>query len=189
MEQFRAYIQEFVHFPDEEFEDIQQHFKEEILLKRRFFHQAGEVCNRVAYIREGALRSYYKLDMTEFTRFVLMRGQFATALTSFVTQKPARENIQALTDCRLYTLDYETNEMLYAKYPKWQELGRKLIAYYHQKLEERVFRLLTQSAEERYRALTEEQPELLQEVPLQYIASILGVTRETLSRIRRKISR
>lgn len=189
MNALRRYIEAFVSFSEEEFEDILGHFKREELKKGHYFHRAGTPCDRVAYIEVGALRSFYALEGGDFTRFVLMRNSFATALTSFVSQQPAKENIQALTNCTLWTLDYETNEQLYAKYPKWQELGRKLIAYYHQKLEERVFRLLTQSAEERYRNLTEEQPELLRDVPLQYIASILGVTRETLSRIRRKISR
>lgn len=189
MDSLRSYIEQFVSFTEEEFADILRHFQFEQLKKGDFFHHAGAPCQRVAYIRSGALRSFYKLENQDFTRFVLLKNSFATALTSFVSQTPSRESIQAVTDCELYVIDYESNEALYAKYPKWQELGRKLIAYYHAKLEDRVFRLLTQSAEERYRTLTAEQPELLREVPLQYIASILGVTRETLSRVRKKISR
>jgi len=98
----------------------------------------------------------------------------------------ARWNIQALTDCKLYTIKQEAYERIRDHVANWDELEKLFIAKCFLTLEDRVFSQISMSAEERYQMLFEQNPGLFNEVPLQYIASMLGMSAETFSRIRAK---
>jgi CRP-like cAMP-binding protein len=98
----------------------------------------------------------------------------------------ARWNIQALTNCKLYTIEKENYSQLKSIMPNWSEIEKQFIAGCFIALEDRVFRHLSLSVEERYKQLFESNKELFNQVPLQYIASMLGMSPETFSRIRNK---
>ncbi|MGS0527187.1 Crp/Fnr family transcriptional regulator [Zobellia nedashkovskayae] len=105
---------------------------------------------------------------------------------SFSFKQRARWNIQALTDCELYTINKENYALLNSVVPNWAEMEKQFIAGCFVQLEERVFSHLSLSAEERYNQLFENNKALFNQVPLQYLASMLGMSPETFSRIRNK---
>ena len=185
----KAFFNSIVKLTDEEFEDISKYFKPVKLKEGAYFVEEGQVCNKIAFIREGFMRAFYEInDDVEVTKYIQPRHTLITAFASFNSRKPSQEYIQALTDCELWVIDYNSMQTLYSKYPKWQELGRLVVEQIYQYLEARILSFLTLNAEERYRNLLNENPKLIQDVPLRYIASMLGITPETLSRIRQKVN-
>ncbi|GIV34937.1 MAG: cyclic nucleotide-binding protein [Chitinophagales bacterium] len=184
----KAFFNQIVKLTDEEAEDISRYFKPLTLKEGRFLVEKGEVCNRIAFIRKGFMRAFYEInDEVEVTKYIQPKHTLITAFTSFISRQPSEEYIQALTDCDLWVIDYKSMQHLYAKYPKWQELGRIIMEQIYQYMEKRILSFLTLNAEQRYKSLLEENPRLIQDVPLRYIASMLGITPETLSRIRQKV--
>ncbi|RDC62767.1 Crp/Fnr family transcriptional regulator [Adhaeribacter pallidiroseus] len=107
-------------------------------------------------------------------------------LASFIFNQPARWNIQALTDCVLYVIETTDYQNIGRIIPHWTELEKLFIAKCFIVLEDRVLQHLSLSAEERYEQLFNFNKELFNQVPLQYLASMLGMTPETFSRIRKK---
>jgi CRP-like cAMP-binding protein len=111
----------------------------------------------------------------------------ATSLYSFETQTPNFENIEILEDSTLYAISYESLQYLYHHYPEFNLLGRRLVEKYYVELMERTLSFQFQSARERYLQLLTNRPQILQRASLGHIASYLGISQETLSRIRTKI--
>jgi CRP-like cAMP-binding protein len=101
-------------------------------------------------------------------------------------REPSRWNIQAITDAKIYTIDYDRYNSIGKLIPKWNELKKLFLGKCFVTIENRVFDLLSLSAEERYQQLFDYNRELLNHVPSQYLASMLNMTPETFSRIRRK---
>ncbi|MEM6262440.1 MAG: Crp/Fnr family transcriptional regulator [Bacteroidota bacterium] len=193
MEQFQDqqslydHLNRFMPIAADELEQAMPYFESRELEKGEYLVKAGQVCREIAFIAEGMVRSYYEINGKEVTRFVLLRHRFVTALASCTSGQPSREYIQAIAPCRLLVIPYPKLLELYDRFPNWNRLGRLVVEQSHVELEERMLSLLSLNAEERYQVLSLEQPELLRNVPLQYIASILGIKPETLSRIRRKL--
>ena len=124
-------------------------------------------------------------DGKEITTWFASENDAVTSMYSFITQKPSYETIEVLEDCILYEINYENVQLLLKKYPEFNLIGRLLTEKYYIKLEERTMSLQFQSATERYLKLLQ-QPQLLQKASLGMIASYLGISQETLSRIRKK---
>ena len=110
-----------------------------------------------------------------------------TDIASFLFRNPSRFNIHALTDTRLYTIEHEQYIGMGKLMPKWNEFEKLFIAKCFVMIENRVFDLISKPAEERYQQLFDQNRELFNQVPLQYLASMLGMTPETFSRIRKKM--
>ena len=150
---------------------------------------AGTICQNLYFIERGVLRMYYKKGESQITRYMASEGEFATALSSFLTQRPTKENMEAIEPSTLWVLSYTDLHTLYAQIPVWNIFSRRLLeeAYLENTL--RMEGLITQTAEERYLTFIESNPELAMRVPQQYIATYLGITPISLSRIRAKIAR
>lgn len=161
-------------------------FTPQELKKNAFFAEAGKTCRRLAYIRSGLLRLYFDVDGTEVTQWIAVENTFVTDLASFIFQSPGRWSIQALTDCELLVISHEAHAALSRQYPQWLAFENQLLSRCFVMLENRVFSHLHMNAEERFQQLFAEQRELFNRVPLQYIASMMGMTPETLSRLRKK---
>ena len=172
-------------FTNEELEEASKLFRVELLRKNAFISKEGLICDRMAFIRTGLMRSFYNIKGKDTTTYFLGPGSIAVAMSSFIEMKPAFENIQALEDSEVLILSKEKLESLYRKSWKWQQTGRVIIEQYYVIMEKRSIALQTLSAKERYDALMQEHPGLLLKVPLHYVASYLGISPETLSRIRR----
>ena len=170
---------------NEELEIVPSYFHEEKLNKNEFFTQANKKCKRLSLIKSGILRIYTLNDEKEITQWISTENYFVTEISSFFFDEPNRWNIQALTETRLLTISKPNYIKLCQEFPKWNEIEKKFIAKCFVILEDRVFSHLSMSAEERYDFYFNQNFELFNEVPLNYIASLLGMSAETLSRIRK----
>lgn|SRR5688572_18576507 len=157
--------------------------------KGDFLVKAGQVCRFVSFLNSGLARLYYNLEGKDISIGFVLPGQYTSEYESFLTQKPAGQSIDALTDLEVIDLGYNDMQRLYKDFPAYQEFGRKIAEMLFIYLNQRTTALLAMSPEERYRHMIADQPALLQQVPQYMLASFIGVTPEHLSRIRKKISR
>lgn len=188
-EKLKSYAEKFASFSEADWLIITPCFQPFHLNKNDYLIQAGGVCNYVYFINSGGLRMFYLEGGKDITRFFTFENRFASALTSFLTRQPSLENIQALEDTELLRLSYGDLQRLYREVPAWQELGRKILEAAYVISTHRIEALICLDATQRYLNLLETFPDIFQRVPQYHIASYLGVEPETLSRIRRKLSR
>ena len=187
MKEFKEIIREnFGELTDEEIEVLQPYFREEKLAKNKFFTQTDKYCRKLSLVKTGLLRIYRLSDGKEITQWISTPNYFITEISSFFFDRPSRLSIQALTDVELLTIDKKSYLELSKKLPKWKEIETQFIAKCFAILEDRVFSHLSMSAEERYNLYFEQNKELFNQVPLHYIASVLGMSAETFSRIRKR---
>nr|WP_321354353.1 Crp/Fnr family transcriptional regulator [uncultured Draconibacterium sp.] len=186
MDELKKQISSYFGLSNERLDEIAALFAETELNKGAYFIKTGQHCNKLSFIKSGFIRVYSKLNDREVTQWIGGKDYFLTELNSFLFDHPARWNIMALTDCKLYTLDKANYRRLKEMVPNWDEIEKKIIAGCFVTLENRIFDQLSLSAEERYNKLFQQNKELLNQVPLQYIASMLGMSPETFSRIRNK---
>lgn len=170
----------------EELSSITAFFEIEVLKKGDFFQKAGTQCHRLSFIQSGFLRIFLETENKEVTQWISSKGYFITDLSGFILNQPARRTIQALTDVEIYTIRKSDYDTIRTVFPEWNEFEKMFIIHCFTTLENRIFSHLSMTAEERYNYFFENNRELFNQVPLQYIASMLGMTPETFSRIRKK---
>ena len=156
------------------------------LAKGAFLITEGKVCRHIYFLEKGCLRGFYHQDGKEITYWFGFENNFVTSFFSFITQKPCVEHIQVIEDCALWAISYDDLQKLYNTYPDIERFGRIMNERYYVMLEERFVGNHFKEARERYENLIANAPHIVQRVPLGYIASYLGITQETLSRIRNK---
>tara|TARA_R110000744_G_scaffold59805_1_gene124158 strand:+ start:3001 stop:3579 length:579 start_codon:yes stop_codon:yes gene_type:complete len=169
-----------------ELEIVQPYFKEEQLLKNEFFTLSGKKCDRLSFIKSGLLRIYSIADGKEVTQWISTENYLITEVMGFFFDKSNRWNIQALVDTSLITISKQNYLKLCNEFPKWNSLEKEFIVKCFVMIEDRVFSHISMTAEERYDLYYRQNKELFNQVPLQYIASVLGMSAETLSRIRNR---
>ena len=161
-------------------------FKLQRLQKGKYLLKSNSPCKSLSFVQSGLLRIFVQVEEKEVTQWISTKGYFSVDLSSFIFGTPSRWNIQALTDTELYTISVEDYNRIADLIPKWRELEKLFIVRCFTILEDRIFSHLSMTAEERYDFFFEYNRELFNQVPLQYIASMLGMTPETFSRIRKK---
>ncbi|WP_294214720.1 Crp/Fnr family transcriptional regulator [uncultured Chryseobacterium sp.] len=178
--------QHFGLISSEDLSIIRTYFREEKLGKNEFFTKSDQVCNRMSIIKSGILRIYALSDGKEITQWLSVPDSFITEAMGFFFNQPNRWTIQAFTEVELLTITKTDYQKLCKEFPKWNEIEKQFIVKCFMMMEERIFSHLSMTAEERYNRYFERHKELFTQVPLQYIASVLGMTPETFSRIRRR---
>lgn len=157
---------------------------------------SGQICDRVIFIKSGIARSH-RLDAEgrDFTWYfhfnddnARMHNLFAIDFASFTTAEPSQLSIEALSEVTFEAIPRDKVEAIYRDSPLWREFGRLMAEQAYNTLHHRVLSLLSESAQERYRRLLQECPDLLAKVPHYHIASYLSITPQSLSRIRREIA-
>lgn len=160
-------------------------FQARSIEKDGYFLEFGKRCQEVAFVNSGMLRVFYPNEKGEDTScYFAMPSEFITSFSSLANDTPSIENIQAILPTELLVISKQNLEMLYRQVPASQELGRKSAERIAIMMEKRIAMFMTKSAKDRYRFILEHQPALLQNVPLQYLASYLGITPQHLSRLR-----
>lgn len=144
-------------------------------------------CESLFFIEKGLLRGYYFDEDKEITNWFAAEKEFATCFYSFIVKKPSFEFVQALEDCVLTEISYTSLQNLYSRFPETERIGRIITENYYIKLEERILSLQFKTAKERYQKLQSSKAHLLQRASLGQIASYLGISQETLSRIRSEV--
>jgi CRP-like cAMP-binding protein len=168
-------------------EHIEEAFATEELAKNQFWVTAGQYADRIAFIEAGKMRIYYgDAEGIEHTCFFAVENTFTASFTSFLTQTPTHENIVAIETVRLRSIHRDDLDALSALVPKVQIVRRILAENLFIVMEKRIMGLQAKSALFRYENMLENDPQLLQTVPLQYLASFLGITPQHLSRLRKR---
>lgn len=152
------------------------------------FIERGKTCNHFAFVADGIMRAYNLYDGVENTTCLCSNNTFATSSVSFITQTPSNVAIQALEDVTLVLISHEDLNVLYSKSTFWEKVGRVVAEREYIELQQSSWRNGPLPAKEKYLTLLKENPGVVNRVPLHYIASYIGVTPETLSRIRKKIA-
>ena len=155
--------------------------------KGTHFLEAGKKCQHIAFIESGVMRNYHIDERgNEVVNYMTCEGEFNTVYKYFQSQEVCPEHIQAVTDCELRVISLQQFQQLKQELTVFQRLIEELVMEGLNCKEERLQAYLTQDAQKRYEHLIKRQPQVVQYSPLQYIASYLGITRETLSRIRNR---
>lgn len=186
MTELEKYIQTYFGVTNDDLEKIISFFKPITLKKGDFFLKTGRYSDRLGFVQSGIIREFLFIDDKEVTKWISTKGYFVVDLSSFIFTQPARWNFQALTDCELYVIDNKNYQQIGQMIPNWTNLEKLFIAKCFTVLEDRIVTHLCMTAEERYHQLFSFNKELFNQVPLQYLASMLGMTPETLSRLRKK---
>ncbi len=188
MQAFNQYLKQFPHYTPKVFEELQPLLSIREIKEGDYFLREGKISKEIGFIEKGLLRLYYLDDGKEVTNCFCKENTIMTSYSSMITQTESDIAIQAIEPSKLIVLTYDSLQKLYAKNLFWQRLGRLTAEseYITTECHNRFLRDL--SATDRYKQILDEDAELLQRVPLNYLASYLQVAPETLSRIRKKIS-
>jgi len=145
----------------------------------------GSISRHIYFIVKGAARAYFTdREGREHTSWFMGKGDLMISVYSFYTQQPAAENIELLEESTLLSMTWDQLQMIYAEFPEYNFHGRLVTEKYYIQSEERAILFRTKKPLERYELLLQKRPGILQQASLGQIASFLGMTQETLSRIR-----
>lgn len=170
----------------QELDELISYFSLHKFSKKEMILQAGKFSDTVYFVTEGLVRIYYEKEGKEITNWFIQENMMFAATYSILTGEPNYSNYEALEDTYVLKIQYPLLESFYAKYHSLEYMGRKMIEAYYGAFMKKTFDVLFLSAEERYNLFTRDRMDLLNRVPLRYVASYLGITQETLSRLRAK---
>lgn len=186
---FKSFLRTIVPISDLDFDNSTLKFRMLTLNKGDYFVKAGDVCKSAAYINTGILRTFYNNEKGEDTTYCFcVENNLNTSFKSFISQTESTLTIQALEKTELFVIDYKDLQQLYLDFPVWQNIGRILVEKEYIVMEKYASTLNSESAMQKYVRLLSEQPSIIQRASIQDIASYLGVSRETLSRIRKQLT-
>jgi CRP-like cAMP-binding protein len=182
-------FQKRIHLTDEEFGRCVTFFVSKKVRKKQFILQEGEVCRHIAFVTSGCLRSY-TVDSNGEEHIIqfAIEDWWISDLQSFLSGKPTTYNIDALEDSELLLLDKEARDRMLESVPKLERYFRLLQEANYVAMHHRIEGSLSSTAEERYLDFIKTYPTLIQRVPQGQIASYLGITPQSLSRIRKEMS-
>jgi CRP-like cAMP-binding protein len=173
-------------------EDIVRFLKEHaysvFFNKGELLLEAGQVCEHVYFIKKGVVRGFIKEGKKAITTWITAEGEMVSSILNFEVKGSSIENMQAIEDCETLALTLDDLEKLYEQFPEFNIVSRKLLQQYYSDAEGRAFIARLTNAETKYQQFLTRYSYLANRVPLTYIASFLGITLETLSRVRRKLS-
>lgn len=182
-------IEEKISISKEEFDFCKTLFIPKKLRKKQYLLQEGDVCRYTAFVEKGMLRTFTVDEKgNEPILQFSMEGWWIADLYSFLTEEPSMYNVEALEECELLLITKENWEVLLAKVPAFERYFRLLIQNNLIATQRRLMSSLSESAEEKYTKLINNFPGCIQRVPQHMIASYLGITPETLSRIRAQMA-
>jgi len=187
-EKLRKYLQFVYPMPDEKARELTLFFEYFSFPKGHLLLEEDKVNRQSYFLEEGYIRSFtLDRDGKEVTTKIYSSVTFVNDFLAFFKQQPAKENFQALTPCSGWTISVENVESYFRDYPEFREFGRLLVLHHYELLNERMLEMIKDSAETRYLKLLSKHPDIFQNVSLKIIASYLGVTDTSLSRIRKEI--
>src|SRR5574343_186376 len=157
------------------------------LKKNQLLVAENQVCPYFCYVESGILQHAIVVEAEEKTTYLALRNSVTSSLNSFLNTIPSRKSIKALVDCQLWVIDLESFKDLLANNQSFHQFYYNLIERQIILIDDYRIDLLTLSPEERYKKLLATEPKLLQEVPLHYLASFLGISNRHMSRIRKNI--
>ena len=187
-EKLRSFLNYAVPISDEEWNLFDQRLVITKFHKGDLILMAGDTEKYIYFLLEGVSRIFYLKDDTEYTlRFNFPISVF-NSYTSYISQSPSLVSVEALTDIVCFKMSYTKMQSLYEESKIAERIGRKMIEMLYVQRELKEIQIHTKTAEDFYREMLEKNRDLIQHIPQKYIASYLGITPESLSRIRKKIA-
>ncbi|GAA4153395.1 Crp/Fnr family transcriptional regulator [Chryseobacterium ginsenosidimutans] len=176
-------------FRDEELSTILPKFKKVKFSKNEYLLQEGKTENHYWFLESGFARSFVNdINGNDITTNFYSSEDIVIDYSSFFLRTPTRENIQALTNCVCWQIDFENFQQLFHGIETFREHGRTILVSSYFVLKNNRVSIIADQAKERYIQLLKDKPQIVQNVALQYIATFLGITKSSLSRIRKEIS-
>lgn len=169
--------------------DIADNFEPMYLGRNDFLLKQGNLCSDYFFLENGFIRSYsFDTDGNEVTTNFYGQNSIVFEVASYIKRTPAQENFQALTGCFGWKGDYNTLQGLFHTIPEFREFTRIILVNGFIALKERTLSMINHTAEKRYEMLLKSRYDIIQNAPVKHIASYLGVTDTSLSRIRKEIA-
>jgi CRP-like cAMP-binding protein len=188
MEELITYLLQFGYLDGQQRELIQAKARHRYIAKGAYFTEAGKVSTQIGYVTDGVFRvCYYDKLGDSFTRYFVYENRFVVDISSFRDEVPSAEYIEAITDCQLLVFSKEDFTLLSTLIPGWQDIFVKITSYVLENKLKFTSNMLVQDAQKRYLNFLEHYPGLANRVPLNVLASYLGITPSSLSRIRKNI--
>ncbi len=189
MEQLISYLLKFGHLNEQQIKLIKKKAKEVTLKRDAYFAQAGEIADKAAFVCEGVLRIYYYNHKgEEFTRYFIDEFNFVADLNSFNYKIPTSEYAQAVVDCKLIVFTTDDFSELSATIVGWDAIMTKVITKGLKEKVNRISSMLGEDGKTRYKNFLGKFPNMANRIPLSLVASYLGMTQSSLSRIRKRKS-
>ena len=182
----KKFISKYVNLSDVELEDITNKFKSKVVKKNNYLLRQGDTCKDLVFVQKGCLRLYYLKDDIEVSVWFAFQQSSAIEVYSFISENPSDYFLQAIEDSEVLYLPKAELNKLYQHHPKMQEMMRNFWEDVILNLINRFTALQKDSAEKRYLDLLNK-PAYLETIPQKYLASFIGVTPTSLSRIRKQI--
>ncbi len=183
----KDFINRFVIISPSDMQIIIEHFKTKDFSKGEKLHKKGNVCNRLFIIEKGMARSFFINEKgKDISIWFFSEKEAVTSVESFFKRSPSKYDIEALEDTTVHYITYDDLQKLFNKFHSFERFGRLLAIQMLTDLAHKLNAIQFQSAEERYKFLLKKHPNIAFRVPLKHIASYLGITQETLSRVRAK---
>lgn len=175
----------FAEFDEQELEEIVPLFKPRSVKKNDFLLQEGKICKEFYFILNGCIRTFF-IDRNghEKTRYIMIENHIGTALTSFISQKPSIETVEALEDTQLLAIQYTDFYMLNTKFDNWKYFYQRILEMAYSFQTRKIEHLLTLTAHQRYTVVLKETPTLVQRLSNRVLATYLDIREETLSRLK-----
>ncbi|WP_321322044.1 Crp/Fnr family transcriptional regulator [Labilibaculum sp.] len=181
------YLKKWSDITDEDVPAILSSFETVPIKKKKDLLVSGDICKYLYFITKGCLRSFYVDSKgVEHIYQIRMDNNWISDLESFFTQSPSKYNIEAIEDTQMLRISFDRMEQLYREVPELERYFRILFQKAYINALKRLNATMWETAMDRYNEMLKEHPDMFQRVPLIYIASYLGITPESLSRIRKR---
>lgn len=188
MKELVEYILQFGNLNQQQIDLISKKATVLELTKEKYFSEAGNVSKQVGFILEGIIRvCYYNNQGEEITKYFIEENNLVVDLNSFDNNIPSSSYVQAITDCKIIVFSKHDWEDLLNTIVGWDQMVRKIISKALLQKVDRISPLISEDATTRYLMFMEKYPTLVNRIPLSYLASYLGMTQSSLSRIRKNI--
>ncbi|CAN5295143.1 cyclic nucleotide-binding domain-containing protein [soil metagenome] len=185
MNELLQFLKSIYPFSDELEQFLRKNLHVKVLKRNELLLKAGTVCKNVYFIKTGAFRSFYYNDEGQETNTWFMKeGDVILSVESFFRQKLSTESIISIEGSEVHFIDYDTLQLLYRNFLEFNVISRVLLEHYYILSEQRLYAVRLKTAREKYHWLMQNFPEMILRIPSKYLASYLGMSAETFSRVK-----
>jgi CRP-like cAMP-binding protein len=186
----KEFLNSYQFLKDVEIDEIAKFATVKSLKKGEYFIREGEVCKEIAFVKKGIFRNFITSNKGEESTYcITLPNNSISSYTSYITGDATLENIQAITNSEIFILPKAVLDKAINESHNWMKYMKIVSEAEYMKLEKRIFSLVSEKAKQRYISLLEQNPIYVQQIPLHYLASYLGITQRHLSRLRREVMR
>lgn len=186
--QFKNWLKSFSFLTEKDCNLFEPYLQLKRVKKKDVLLREGQVCRELGFINYGVFRTYFLADGKEMNTHFSFENDFVVNYHSFLQATPSRFFIQSLEDCEIVTFNLIALQNAYKESKNWERFGRIMAEQSYKMTSSRVESFMFMDAEERYMQMMKNSPHFLERIPLYHLASYLGIERESLSRLRRKIT-